>query len=150
MTRSCRWAIVCACVAVAGIATGFVVRLGTSALPSQLKSELASVHGVKESERRATVVTLKLKRAGTGPRDGGFAVSSAGLDLNYLYCAASRQSFFLRPGRKGRETNRDVARRPMVPGGGYVAGASHDYILEETPVENVVAIFDAVRDFRLG
>ena len=28
----------------------------------------------------------------------------------------------------------------MMPGGGYVAGASHDSILEETPVENIVAI----------
>ena len=35
----------------------------------------------------------------------------------------------------------------MMPGGGYIAGASHDYILEETPVENVVAMFDAVAEF---
>jgi uroporphyrinogen decarboxylase len=35
----------------------------------------------------------------------------------------------------------------MAPGGGYIAGASHDYILEETPVENVVAMFDAVTEF---
>src|SRR5208283_198535 len=35
----------------------------------------------------------------------------------------------------------------MKPGGGYVAGASHDTILEETPVENVVAMFDAVTEF---
>ena len=35
----------------------------------------------------------------------------------------------------------------MMPGGGYIAGASHDYILEETPVENVLAMFDAVAEF---
>jgi uroporphyrinogen decarboxylase len=35
----------------------------------------------------------------------------------------------------------------MAPGGGYVAGASHDYILEETPVANVLAMFDAVEEF---
>jgi uroporphyrinogen-III decarboxylase len=35
----------------------------------------------------------------------------------------------------------------MMPGGGYVAGASHDTLLEETPVENVVAMFDTVREF---
>ena len=35
----------------------------------------------------------------------------------------------------------------MKPGGGYVAGASHDSILEETPVENVLAMFDAIREF---
>jgi len=35
----------------------------------------------------------------------------------------------------------------MKPGGGYVAGASHDSILEETPVENIVAMFDTVREY---
>jgi uroporphyrinogen decarboxylase len=35
----------------------------------------------------------------------------------------------------------------MKPGGGYVAGASHDYILEETPVENVVAMFDTIEEY---
>jgi uroporphyrinogen decarboxylase len=35
----------------------------------------------------------------------------------------------------------------MKPGGGYIAGASHDTILEETPVENVLAMFDAIREF---
>lgn len=38
--------------------------------------------------------------------------------------------------------------RIMAPGGGYVAGASHDYILEETPVENVLAMFDAVAEWQ--
>ena len=37
--------------------------------------------------------------------------------------------------------------RIMAPGEGYIAGASHDYILEETPVENVVAMFDTVAEF---
>jgi uroporphyrinogen decarboxylase len=35
----------------------------------------------------------------------------------------------------------------MAPGGGYVAGASHDTILEETPVENVLAMFDTIKEF---
>ncbi|MBM4019248.1 MAG: hypothetical protein FJ288_13150 [Planctomycetes bacterium] len=34
----------------------------------------------------------------------------------------------------------------MKPGGGFVAGASHDAILEETPVANVVAMFDTIRE----
>jgi len=34
----------------------------------------------------------------------------------------------------------------MMPGGGYVAGASHDYVLEETPAENVLAMCDVVRE----
>jgi uroporphyrinogen decarboxylase len=45
-----------------------------------------------------------------------------------------------------RQRTRDVL-RIMAPGGGYVAGASHDYILAETPVENVVAMFDAVAEY---
>ena len=43
------------------------------------------------------------------------------------------------------ETMRTLA--IMAPGGGYIAGASHDYILEETPLENVLAMFDAIRDY---
>ncbi len=35
----------------------------------------------------------------------------------------------------------------MAPGGGYIAGASHDTILEETPLENVLAMFDTVREY---
>lgn len=35
----------------------------------------------------------------------------------------------------------------MMPGGGFIAGASHDAILEETPVENVVAMFDAIQEY---
>ncbi|MHB8862871.1 MAG: uroporphyrinogen decarboxylase family protein [Pirellulaceae bacterium] len=35
----------------------------------------------------------------------------------------------------------------MAPGGGYVGGASHDYVLEETPVENVVAMFDTIGQY---
>jgi uroporphyrinogen decarboxylase len=35
----------------------------------------------------------------------------------------------------------------MMPGGGYIAGASHDTILEETPVENVLAMFDSIFEY---
>lgn len=35
----------------------------------------------------------------------------------------------------------------MMPGGGYIAGASHDYVLEETPVDNIVAMFDTVEEY---
>ena len=45
-----------------------------------------------------------------------------------------------------REKTREVL-EIMKPGGGYVAGASHDTILEETPVENVLAMFDVPRDY---
>ncbi len=35
----------------------------------------------------------------------------------------------------------------MKPGGGYIASASHDYLLPETPVENVIAMFDTIREY---
>jgi uroporphyrinogen decarboxylase len=35
----------------------------------------------------------------------------------------------------------------MKPGGGYVLCASHDYILDQTPVENVVAMFDVAHEY---
>ena len=44
---------------------------------------------------------------------------------------------------------RDETRRVleiMMPGGGYIASPSHDYVLPETPVENVVAVYEAVEE----
>lgn len=38
--------------------------------------------------------------------------------------------------------------RIMKPGGGYILSASHDYILDQTPVENVLAMFDVAREYR--
>jgi uroporphyrinogen decarboxylase len=35
----------------------------------------------------------------------------------------------------------------MMPGGGYIASPSHDYVLDETPVDNVVALYETVREF---
>lgn len=35
----------------------------------------------------------------------------------------------------------------LAPGGGYVAGPSHDWLLEETPLDNVLALYDAIRDW---
>jgi len=45
-----------------------------------------------------------------------------------------------------REKTRGVV-QIMMPGGGFVAGASHDTILEETPLENVLTMFDTIREF---
>jgi uroporphyrinogen decarboxylase len=35
----------------------------------------------------------------------------------------------------------------MKPGGGYIASPSHDFLLPETPVENVFALYETVREF---
>jgi uroporphyrinogen decarboxylase len=46
---------------------------------------------------------------------------------------------------KVREKTREIV-RIMQPGGGFICSASHDYILEETPVENVLAMFDTAKE----
>lgn len=35
----------------------------------------------------------------------------------------------------------------MKNGGGFVAGASHDYLLDETPLENVLVMFDTIQQY---
>jgi uroporphyrinogen decarboxylase len=51
------------------------------------------------------------------------------------------------------ETNPDLVRAEtrrvldiMKPGGGYIASPSHDYVLPETPVENLLAVYEIVRE----
>ena len=35
----------------------------------------------------------------------------------------------------------------MMPGGGYAASPSHDYVLPETPVENVLAVYEVIGEY---
>jgi uroporphyrinogen decarboxylase len=35
----------------------------------------------------------------------------------------------------------------MMPGGGYIASPSHDYVLPETPLENIIALYETVREY---
>lgn len=46
-----------------------------------------------------------------------------------------------------RETVNDTL-RTMMPGGGFILSPSHDYLLEETPVENALAFYDAGLEFQ--
>jgi len=34
-----------------------------------------------------------------------------------------------------------------MPNGGYILSPSHDYLLEETPVENVLAMYDTAHQW---
>jgi uroporphyrinogen decarboxylase len=45
-----------------------------------------------------------------------------------------------------RSKTREVL-KIMMPGGGYIASPSHDYLLPETKVENVFAFYETVREF---
>ena len=35
----------------------------------------------------------------------------------------------------------------MKPGGGYIASPSHDYLLPETPVANVIAMYETIKEY---
>lgn len=35
----------------------------------------------------------------------------------------------------------------MMPGGGFIASPSHDYLLPETPVENVIVMYETIREW---
>jgi uroporphyrinogen-III decarboxylase len=35
----------------------------------------------------------------------------------------------------------------MMPGGGFVASPSHDYLLPETPVENVIVMYETIKEY---
>jgi uroporphyrinogen decarboxylase len=83
--------------------------------------------------------------------------SCAGMDLRSLKARFGRRIVFNggidshHALIKGTPTSVRAATRAvldiMKDGGGYIAGASHDSILEETPVENVLAMFDAIREY---
>ena len=45
-----------------------------------------------------------------------------------------------------REKTRETL-EVMMPGGGYIVSPSHDYLLEETPVENVLAMYDTALEY---
>ncbi len=73
-------------------------------------------------------------KADFGPR----IVLNGGIDSHHVLIEGSPESI--------RRDTRQVL-RTMMPGGGYIAGANHDWILPETPVANVLAMADAVREF---
>jgi uroporphyrinogen decarboxylase len=91
--------------------------------------------------------------------DGVHAVqpSCTGMDLAVLKREYGRRLLFngcIDSQRVLIEGDRELVRRKtrevidiMKEGGGFVAGASHDWILEETPLENVLAMFDEIREY---
>ncbi|HBO44114.1 MAG TPA: hypothetical protein DD670_09320 [Planctomycetaceae bacterium] len=56
----------------------------------------------RDEPARPQTWTLKLKKANGQSRNAGFSSSSAGLDLGYLYGAASRQSLYIRVAKDGK------------------------------------------------
>ncbi len=100
-------------------------------IPLMIEAGLDGLHAVQPSCRGMDLQTLK-------ERYGRRVLFNGAIDSQHVLIEGTPDSV--------RQAVRQVI-AIMAPGGGYVAGASHDYLLEETPVDNVVAMFDAIREF---
>ncbi len=100
-------------------------------IPAMIDAGLDGFHAVQPSCRGMDLPTLKA-------RYGKRLLFNGAIDSHHVLIKGTPESV--------REATRDVL-AVMAPGGGYVAGASHDTILPETPLENVLAMFDAVTEF---
>ena len=99
-------------------------------IPDLIAAGLDGLHAVQPSCAGMDLATLK--------RDFGAKILFNGaIDSHHILIAGT-------PDLVRAKTR--VVLDIMKPGGGYIAGASHDSILEETPVENVLAMFDTIRE----
>jgi uroporphyrinogen-III decarboxylase len=100
-------------------------------LPMMIGAGLDAIHAVQPSCRGMELASLKREF-------GGRIAFNGAIDSHHVLIAGT-------PDLVRRKTREVLGL--MMPGGGYIAGASHDSILEETPVENVLAMFDTVREY---
>ena len=100
-------------------------------IPAMIEIGLDGLHAIQPCCRGMDLADLKA-------RFGDKILLNGAIDSQHVLIDGTAESV--------RRSTREVL-DIMKPGGGYVAGASHDTILEETPVENVLAMFDAVREF---
>lgn len=100
-------------------------------IPSLIETGLDALHAVQPS---CLGMDLRELKSEFGDR----IVFNGAIDSHHVLIAGTPETV--------REHTCEVL-EIMKPNGGYIAGASHDSILEETAVENVVAMFDAIREF---
>ena len=100
-------------------------------IPSMIEAGIDSLHAVQTSCRGMDLAKLKSDF-------GDKMVFNGGIDSHHTLIEGDVATVKANT-RKVLET--------MMPGGGYIAGASHDTILEETSVENVLAMFDAINEY---
>jgi len=100
-------------------------------IPSLIKAGLDGLHAVQPDCTGMDLQTLKA-------RFGDSILFNGGIDSHHVLIDGTPESV--------PQHTREVL-AIMMSGGGYVGGASHDTILEETPVANVLAMFDAFRAF---
>ena len=100
-------------------------------IPLLVDAGLDALHAVQPNCRGMDLHTLKTEY-------GDKILFNGAIDSQHVLISGT-------PDEVRRETRRVL--EIMMPGGGYVAGASHDTILEETPVENVLTMFDTVAEY---
>jgi len=100
-------------------------------LPAMIEIGIDAVHAIQPRCAGMDLATLKAKY-------GKKIVFNGAIDSQHVLIQGTPETV-RREVRKVLEI--------MMPGGGYIAGASHDYILEETPAENVLAMFDALLEY---
>ena len=102
-------------------------------IPSMIETGLDGLHAIQPSCRGMDLKELK--------RDFGDKILFNGcIDSNFVLIQGT-------PDYVRQETKKTID--IMGPGGGFIAGASHDYLLEETPVENVQAMFETIKSHRI-
>ena len=100
-------------------------------LPSMINAGIDCVHAVQTTCRGMELDKLKSEF-------GNKIIFNGAIDSHHILMEMDTDGV--------KEETRKVL-ETMMPGGGYIAGASHDTILEETSVENVVAMFDAIYEY---
>lgn len=100
-------------------------------IPMFIEAGIDALHAVQPSCRGMDLHALKRLY-------GGRMVFNGAIDSHHVLISGTPDSV--------RTATREVL-DIMKPGGGFIAGASHDTILEETPVENVVAMFETIREY---
>jgi uroporphyrinogen decarboxylase len=100
-------------------------------IPALIEIGLDGLHAIQPCCRGMDLRALKTEF-------GGKILFNGAIDSHHVLIGGTPQSV--------RHETRQVL-EIMKPGGGYVAGASHDSILEETPLANVLAMFDAIAEF---
>ncbi len=100
-------------------------------IPSMIDAGLDGIHAVQPSCRGMDLVVLKKEY-------GDKIVFNGCIDSHHVLIDGT-------PEYVRSETKKTL--EIMKAGGGFIAGASHDYILEETPVENILAMFETIREY---
>ena len=100
-------------------------------VPAIIRSGIDALHGLQPDCAGMNAASLK--------KDYGTRVClSGGIDAKDLLLKGNPKSV--------SQATLDLL-RIYTPGGAYVAGPSHESILADTPVDNILALFDAVKEF---